>query len=50
MTGADHIGFIVAAYGVTGLVLVLTVAALFIDGRAQKRLLARFDPTEGGRP
>jgi heme exporter protein CcmD len=38
-----HIGFIVAAYGVTALVLAVMVAAVLLDGRAQARLLARLD-------
>ena len=43
MNGVDHLGFIVAAYGVTGLALLATIVLLLIDGRMQKRLLAKFD-------
>ena len=50
MTGVDHLGFIVAAYGVTAVSLVATVAAMVMDSRAQKRLLARFAPGERERP
>ncbi len=42
MSGADHLGFIVAAYGATALILMITVIVLVIDGRAQMRLLSRF--------
>jgi heme exporter protein CcmD len=46
MSGVDHLGFIVAAYAVTALVLGATLAVLFIDSRTQKTLLARLDPGE----
>ena len=46
MSTVDHLGFIVAAYGVTAVVLGATVIALVLDGRAQKRLLSRFAPRE----
>lgn len=46
MSTVDHLGFIIAAYAVTVVVLGATVAALFLDGRVQKRLLARFAPSE----
>lgn len=42
MSGVDHLGFIVAAYGITAGAIGMTVAALLLDNRAQKRLLARF--------
>ena len=35
-----HAGFIVAAYGVTAVVLVALVLWVVIDGRAQRRRLA----------
>lgn len=36
-----HLGFIVAAYAVTGLVVLATVAAIVLDYRAQQRAVAR---------
>ena len=41
-----HLGFIVAAYGVTAAVLCVTVAAVLLDGRAQRRSLARLERGE----
>lgn len=38
---APHLGFIAAAYGVTGLVILATIAAVVLDYRAQKRAVAR---------
>ena len=49
MTGTPHLGFILAAYGVTALVLVATTLAILLDGRAQKRMLARIDHRPNGR-
>ena len=46
MTAIPHLGFIVAAYAVTGIAIAATVVALVVDNRAQKRLLARL--TERG--
>lgn len=46
MSGVEHLGFIVAAYAVTASALVATVAALLVDSRAQKRLLARLAPQD----
>ena len=43
MNDIPHIGFILAAYGVTALVLISTTLAVISDGRAQRRLLARFE-------
>ncbi len=43
MNGVPHLGFIVAAYGATALVLVATLAAVLLDGRAQRRMLERLD-------
>ena len=42
MSGDTHLGFIVAAYSVTVLCIGGTIVALWLDNRAQKRLLARF--------
>lgn len=50
MSGVDHLGFIAAAYGVAGLTLIVTLAALLLDNRAQRRLLARFNANEDSRP
>ena len=36
-----HLGFIAAAYGVTGVVLLATVVAIALDYRAQQRAVAR---------
>ena len=43
MTTIPHLGFILAAYGLTAAVLAGTVLALVLDQRRQKQLLARFD-------
>ncbi len=43
MSSIPHIGFIVAAYGVTVVVLGATIAALVLDGRTQQRMLARLE-------
>ncbi len=43
MSDIDHIGFILAAYGVTAVVLVAMIAAVLLDGRAQRRILARIE-------
>ena len=49
MSAIPHLGFIVAAYGVTVLVLGATVLAIVLDGRTQKRLLARLEAAAPGR-
>ncbi len=36
-----HLGFIAAAYAVTGVVLLATVAAIALDYRVQQRAVAR---------
>ena len=46
MTAVPHLGFIVAAYGLTAALIGGTVAALWLDQRRQKRLLARFGARE----
>ncbi len=43
MMAIPHIGFILAAYGFTAVVLGGTVLALMVDRHRQKRLLARFE-------
>lgn len=43
MSDIPHLGFIVAAYGVTLVVLGGTVLAILLDGRSQKRLLAKLE-------
>ncbi len=43
MNDVPHLGFIVAAYAVTAAVLVAMTAAVILDGRAQRRLLARLE-------
>lgn len=48
MSGVEHLGFIVAAYLVTAVMLLATVAALLLDLRTQKRLLKQFGEPEGG--
>ena len=40
-----HLGFIVAAYALTGIVLIGLVAAIVLDGRTQRRALARLEQT-----
>lgn len=44
-----HLGFIVAAFVITGLVLLGTVAAILADYRAQLRALARLSSLAGPR-
>ena len=39
----DHAGFIIAAYLVTGMVLIGLVLAIIADGRAQRRRLAELE-------
>ena len=47
-----HLGFIVAAYALTAVVLNGLVSAIVLDGRAQRRALARLERTGrlGGEP
>ena len=44
---ADHTGFIVAAYAVTGTILLITVLVLVIDARVQRMLLKRYGQPPG---
>ena len=46
MTAIPHLGFIVAAYGLTAALIGGTIVALVLDQRRQKRLLARFGQRE----
>ncbi|MDX7953943.1 heme exporter protein CcmD [Lichenihabitans sp. Uapishka_5] len=48
LLAVPHVGFILAAYGVTAAVLGGTVAALVLDRRRQTRRLRRFDPRGRG--
>ena len=43
MTEVPHLGFILAAYSVTALVLGGTALAVLMDGRALRRQLARLE-------
>ena len=49
MTAIPHLGFIVAAYAVTMLVLVGAAGAILLDGRALRRDLARMEARTGRR-
>jgi heme exporter protein D len=40
---SDHVGFIVAAYLATALVLGLLIGWIVVDGRAQRRRLAELE-------
>ncbi|MBA8817814.1 heme exporter protein CcmD [Ochrobactrum sp. P6BS-III] len=40
---SNHLGFVVAAYGITIVALVLTVGWIFIDQRIQKNELKRLE-------
>jgi heme exporter protein D len=42
-SASDHVGFIVAAYAVTAVVLVGLLAWIIADGRTQKRHLAELE-------
>ena len=42
MTAIPHLGFIVAAYGLTAALIGGTIVTLWLDQRRQKRLLAQF--------
>ena len=50
MSAVPHLGFIVAAYGVTAAVLGMAIVALVLDRRTQARLLTRFGRTEDRTP
>ena len=43
MSDIPHLGFILAAYAVTTILLAATVVAVILDGRAQRRTLARLE-------
>ncbi|WP_237477470.1 heme exporter protein CcmD [Lichenibacterium dinghuense] len=47
MTAVPHLGFIVAAYAVTVLVVGGAVAAVLLDGRALRRALERLEARAG---
>ncbi len=47
MMAVPHIGFILAAYGLTALAMVGMVATVVMDGRALRRALDRLDPRRG---
>ncbi|HEX4767605.1 MAG TPA: heme exporter protein CcmD [Lichenihabitans sp.] len=49
MSGIPHLGFIVAAYAVTTLVMLAMIIAVVLDGRAQRRLLAKLEARSGVR-
>lgn len=46
---APHLGFIVAAYAVTALVIVATIAAVALDYRALKQAVARLSRASSSR-
>jgi heme exporter protein CcmD len=43
MTAVPHLGFIVAAYALSGLVVVAMIASILMDYRALKAALARLE-------
>ncbi|MCI0999488.1 heme exporter protein CcmD [Ochrobactrum sp. C6C9] len=45
---SNHLGFVMAAYGITIAALILTVGWIFIDQRIQKNELKRLE-AQGGR-
>ena len=47
MMEVPHIGFILAAYAVTGVAMVGMVAMVVMDGRSLRRDLDRLDPRRG---
>ncbi len=47
MMAVPHIGFILAAYGLTGLAMIGMVAKVVTDGRALRRALDRLDARRG---
>ena len=50
MSGADHSGFIVAAYLVAATVVAGMIAAIVLDGRRLRRALARLERDRDARP
>lgn len=40
---SNHLGFVVAAYGITTVALILTVGWIFVDQRIQKNELKRLE-------
>ena len=44
MMAVPHIGFILAAYALTALVMIAMAAMVVTDGRALRRALDRLDP------
>ncbi len=50
MSEIPHIGFIVAAYAVTAVVMLAMAIAVVLDGRAQRRLLAKLETRSEARP
>ncbi|HLW92136.1 MAG TPA: heme exporter protein CcmD [Roseiarcus sp.] len=48
MSEASHIGFVIAAYAVAGVVLIGMVVAVFTDYRAQLKALRRLEGGRGG--
>ena len=47
MMAVPHIGFILAAYGLTAVAMAGMVATVLMDGRALRRALDRLDPRRG---
>jgi heme exporter protein CcmD len=45
----QHLGFIIAAFAVTGVVLAGTIAAILLDYRAQLQALARLSGRTSGK-
>jgi heme exporter protein D len=43
MDAVNHLGFIVAAYAVTAIIVAALIAWVMLDYRAQQRTLAEFD-------
>lgn len=43
MAGVEHLGFIVAAYAVTVVVLAALIGWILLDGRSLRRQLARLE-------
>jgi heme exporter protein D len=59
MTATPHIGFIVASYAATVVIVGILIAWIMLDYRAQRRILADLDkrgvtrrstPTQAGQP
>ena len=47
MSEIPHLGFIVAAYAVTAVVMLAMILFVVLDGRAQRRLLAKLESRSG---